>query len=386
MVISRLMPFTLLILLATLALAACSPPTPTPTPEPLSSDNIRERIVQSLEREGNVAQFEIAFSEEEGQQPVHLGSGWLDMAQQRVRFEEDGGSIVVVADGHQFILHPGGASASLRESEIGTLSNATGTDLPPGIDNAALTGLYPLVVPLALPGIWVATGEGDWNGEPSSVWEVEHEFGESGDVLSVVHVDPETALPMGHILRLSGDSRSARSDNKITYSFTFVDSGDLPDGTFATQDMREELLGYGAHEGEGPDYPLVWLGLEVEPGAGLPTLTLGESRVWVGGDVPRTEFTYHVANRIPYPTDAQFGLVTLGVRDTVPWEGGAREEVTVLGKPALFTIESFTRTNATVWVDDIIIDLEAAGIIDPIAADRYEGGIAPQAHLRPKCV
>ncbi len=388
----------LIAVLVTLTLAACAPsatptptPSPSPTPTPLSPDNIRQRIVQSLEREGKVTQFEIARREGKAQEPTRLITGWLDLAGERGRAEESGGSIVVMADGIQFALHAGRGSPMLLESVIGHVMDDSGVEVPPEIDNIALLVLNPLALPLGASEAWVAAGEGEWGGAPALVWEIEHPLGESAEVLSVVYVDPETALPLGQILRLAGDSIVPRSESRHSYKFTFVSNGDVPDRTFAPQELRERLLGYGEHEGEGPDYRLAWLGPDTKPGVGLPALTLEQSQVSAPGGIPFTRFTYNVVNPSPLPIDAQFGLVNITVRPTPPWDDWAvdrfpawyeylpREEVTVLGQPALFAFESVTRIRAIVLLDDITIEIEARGLHDSIPAERYEGGIAPSA-------
>jgi len=380
----------LLTVLATLALAACGTLAPTPTPEPLSPDNIRQRIVQSLEREGHVAQFEIWFTDQGAQEPTLLINGWVDMANERGRIDEPGGSTAVVSGGRAFNLHASSRSTSLTESAIRKLAPDVGVNRSPSVDNTALGMLNPLILPLAAPGTWIAAGLGEWNGEAALLWEKDHSLGEdNGDMHSTVFVDPQTALPTGQIFGPRGVSRSAQRSNRFSYEFTFVSNGDVPVGTFATENMRERLLGYGAHEGEGPDYRLAWLGPDSKPGGGLPGLTLQRSQVSGPSGIPFTTFTYYPVSPSPLPSGDQRGSVNITVRPTPAWEDWAvdreetwyeylpREEVTVLGEPALFIVESATRARAIVLLDDITIELETAGLHDPIPAERYEGAIAP---------
>lgn len=65
-------------------------------PEPLIAENVRERVVQALERDGKVVRLEVSISTE-GRESGEVQTGWLDLARRWGRVEEGESSVRVVA-------------------------------------------------------------------------------------------------------------------------------------------------------------------------------------------------------------------------------------------------------------------------------------------------
>ena len=367
-----------------LILAACTQaPTPTPLP-PLTTDNVRERVVDALQRDGRVMQFRVELRDVDGDvDGVQLG--WLDLANRRAHLKDGRGRgaapTLVFTEGRQAVSTGNLGGSGLFELPLLSLAATPWVALPPSVDNPALLALGPLGAALASGKAWTAAGAGEWEGTPATVWEVDYPGPELPMHTYVrIYLDAALEWPLAEVLEFAPEEEEEREPGlTATYVFEFIEPNDVPQRAFDIEELRERAFRYGDHSSTPPGFPVWWLGKSVEIGGGFPTLSLMRSGL-TGPRRDSAEFHYQVVSRVPLQASERFGMVEVAVRPLTEDEWSPpvdAEPITLAGMVGHRVLASGPTTTATVWLPGVIVSIEAPALTSVPPPESYAPGAEP---------
>ncbi len=347
-------------------LAACGPSVPTSTPEPLSVENVRDRILDSLQRDGFVTRYEVQVLDAPGIPRGEPSVGWMDIANARSRHEVLQGSfsIALIADGGSGVLRSSGNNVTLREDR----------ELPAGAFAEPWRHIpRPLNVPLERGEAWARADETDWYGETVTAWSTTHEqIAQFAEWLAeeTIFLDQATELPVGQrtILR-SLETGEITRELGVTFVFEFEPEDSIEDRFFELESLRQETLGYGRFAGQGPDHDVYWFGDRIPSRGGSPELQLRSTRVVETHAESHVEFIYD--NPGPVPLGIPPGSVEVLVGTPKWWhyhligahphwsENSERIAVEIDGIHAEFAVGDDDGSEAVVWLPGAVVFVSA---------------------------
>ena len=360
-------------LLALLPMAACAQatqtpvPTATPTPTvppprvaPAAERDIREQIVEAIQRPGFVTKVRISITPPE--EEAHFGSqtetAWIDLPGRRIRVEirsDTQLTSVSIVSGGTDTTYNRDINTVDEYSHSFTLPPEVAETLPPSLNNPALLGLGHLAMPLIL-GDWHPAGTGEWKQASASVWKADSPGGPEGSerTFATIYLNAETLVPMGLEMTFAQEGSTAEFTYLITYRFEFLAPDAVPEGVFDVQGLRELQHNYGGKldEARSLDFTVLWLGKEFDLGEDYPKLELTNVSLGRGDPVGGFAAFYY---RIPSDSsDDSQGRVDVRVWQRDLWESQIqknappdvwwrdpelrREEIAVDGVTAEFAI------------------------------------------------
>ena len=281
-------------LLALPLMVGCAQATPTPTAAPprvtpAAERDIREQIVEAIQRPGFVTKVRISITPpgEEARvgSQTETTTAWIDLPGRRAHVE----SRTNGREAHVSIVHS--EMEVTYNREINTLEEhpfsmrlpqEVAQTLPSSLNNPVLLGLGPLFWVL-VRSHWRPLGGGYWEEAPAAIWEVDFPGGTEGatHTYATIYLDANTQLPLGEQLAFAQEGSTAEFTYLVTYRFEFVAPEAVPEEVFDVQELRELQQNYGGKldESRSLDFTLVWLGKEFDLGEDYPKLQLTDVRL-----------------------------------------------------------------------------------------------------------
>ena len=277
-----------------LLVAACAQATPTPTVPPprvasAAELDIRERIVEAIQRPGLVTKvrFSISSPEEEAQRgsQTETVTAWIDLPGQRTHIEgrlNGRPTIVSIVSGGTETTYNWDITKVDEYPASFPPPPEVAKTLPSSLNNPALRGLGPLAGPLVL-GDWHPAGAGEWKQAVATIWKTDYPGGLEGSkrTSATIYLNAETLVPMGLEMVFAQEGNSVEIGLLVTYRFEFVAPEAMPDEVFDVQVLRELPQTYGGRldEAKSLDFTLVWLGKKLGLGEDYLKLELTNVRL-----------------------------------------------------------------------------------------------------------
>ena len=273
--------------------AACGPvatpapfePLPTTAPStgfpPEISGDVRERIVQALDRPGFVARVQMTIASFPEQEEPETLVAWVDVANRRARRE----SIQDERVANVVVVTPNSAATydrSINRFEEISVSSVLlppelAESLPPLLNNPALSGMVFLQMPL-IHGDWRRSV--GWSSVRLSGWDVtidDPRVAMPGPVGAQVFLDRDTDVPVSLILGFPNEEGApAENQFNVSYEVEFVGLGAVPSDFFDIDSLLAMALDYDGKldDAESMEFATVWLGKEIDLGLDYPALEL----------------------------------------------------------------------------------------------------------------